>query len=548
MQHHRDSSTSSRFPQRGTGGYLFAAVALLLLAVAVYGRVSGYGYLVTDDPKYITGNHWVRAGLTWEGVSWAFRTTYFSNWHPLTWLSLMLDTELFGADPRPRHLVNLALHWLNAVLLFAIGCRLLRAFWPALFMAALFVVHPLHAESVAWLAERKDLLCALFYFAAVLYYLSYAKRPNGTGLVVLIVLQALALMAKPMAVSLPLVLLLLDLFVVNRLDPVRLVRPRGWRQTELRAVVEKLPLLLLVAASMAITLAAQHDAMRTLQVLPLPDRFTNALISYTVYLRQLVMPVELAFFYPLVKPDVVADVLPALLLLGLVLLLAMRLRGHGLVLFGLGWFFLALVPVIGIVQVGAQAHADRYAYIPAAGVYLVVAYGLARLAPRLRVLPVLAACLVCFYAVLGWVQVGYWASSESLWARTAEVSGNSRDVRIGLFEAYLQSGKLAAAEIQARALLEEHPGNFSGYFAMGLLSGKKQEPAAAEYWFRQSLARRGDDASALFNLGNALAAQGRTAAAARSWRRALQLDPALRGARYNLMRMEQDVKQEFDAS
>jgi len=395
--------------------------ALVLAVAAVFGQTLGFDFVDLDDPEYVYENVELQRGLTADGVLWAFTTTQSGNWHPLTWLSLTADYALYGLNPRGYHLTNVLLHAASAVLLFLVLRRMTGDLWPSAFTAAVFAVHPLHVESVAWVAERKDVLSGLFFMATLAAYAGYAGRPfSFLRYASVIILFALGLMAKPMLVTLPFVLLLLDYWPLRRI---------AWR-----SVLEKLPLLALSAASCVVTYLVQGVSLQPLQV-PFDLRVQNALVSYAAYMRQSFCPCNLAAFYayPLGGVPTWKVVGAWLLLVGVTGWAAARRRQCPWAPVGWFWFLGMLVPVIGLVQVGQQAMADRYAYLPQIGLTIVVAWGAKRAAAlHPRCAPALAVAGVSAVLALGasaWRQTTHWRDQDALRGRIARCTAD--DARTG---------------------------------------------------------------------------------------------------------------------
>src|SRR5438093_6677457 len=365
---------------------LLVCSLLVTVTLAAYGRVWQLGFVDYDDPGYVFENPHVLAGLGRSGLAWAFTTTTESNWHPLTWLSLMLDATIGGADPHLYHATNLLLHVANTLLLFLVLSRMTGFLWRSAFVAALFAVHPLHVESVAWVAERKDVLSTLLWLLTIAAHVRYAARPSLGRYAAVFSALALGLMAKPMLVSLPLVLLLLDYWPLGRWGTDAGANVAGGSKARERGLLgrgrgrwslmlEKVPLFALAVASSVATLVAQTEAVQPLGSYPLAGRVANAWVSYIIYIGKMIWPKNLAIFYqyprhalPFWEPAGAA-----------LLLLAVSIAAIGLrrtrPWFAVGWFWfvLTLVPVIGLVQVGSQAMADRYTYVPLIGIFIVVA-------------------------------------------------------------------------------------------------------------------------------------------------------------------------------
>ena len=440
--------------ERGRPSALWVSLALLAAVLILYGRVTGHAFINLDDDEYITQNSRVLDGLTWQGVRWAFTTTSCGNWHPLTWLSHMLDAELYGDRPGGHHLTSVLLHALNAALLFLALLRLTQDLWPSAAVAAFFAVHPLRVESVAWAAERKDVLSGLFFLLTLLAYADYARRRTRGRYSLVFASLALGLMAKPMAVTAPFVLLLLDVWPLGRL---RLVRgPQQGKPLAGPAFLEKLPLVALSAASCTVTLLAQRrgGAVSSLREVPFGARIANAAVSYFSYLRKMFWPHDLAVFYP--HPAVVstgtsaATAVALSLLLLVVSILSLRaVRRRPYVLVGWLWYVGTLLPVIGLVQVGRQSMADRYTYVPMIGVLLVLAWGARDLVgrhPRMRALVVGAGAVALAGSMAAtWAQLGYWRDGIVLYQRALEVTTGDSVIHTNLGATLADRGRYREA-------------------------------------------------------------------------------------------------------
>jgi tetratricopeptide (TPR) repeat protein len=379
---------------------LAVCVALLALTAGAMGAGCWNGFANYDDNDYVTANRQVKAGLSAAGVRWAFTTRHAANWHPLTWLSLQLDATLYGGDSAwGYHLTNLLLHAANVLLLFLALRRLTGAVWRSAAVAALFAVHPAHVESVAWVAERKDVLSGLFWMLTLLAYAWYAERPGWRRYLPVLATFTLGLMAKPMVVTLPCVLLLLDYWPLGRLAGLR---------TAAKRLLEKVPLFALTAAACVVTMAAQKGAMSSLERLPFHERLMNTLAAYTAYLGELFWPARLALLYPHphdgLPPEVTTRAAVILATITGLVFLAWRRR---YLTVGWLWFLGTLVPVIGLVQVGAQSMADRYTYLPYIGLFIALVWGAADLAALLPVS--VRSALAPAALLLGvWVPVALW--------------------------------------------------------------------------------------------------------------------------------------------
>ena len=359
------ASPAARPVERPASTTAFIYVGLAAINIIAFASVRRFEFVDYDDIDYISSNPNVASGLTWDGVRWALTTGYSANWHPLTWMSHMLDVQVFGMNPGAHHVVNLVLHVLSTVLLFGILQRMTGETGKSAFVAALFAVHPLHVESVAWAAERKDVLSTVFFMLTLWAYLYYVRQPSWRRYVGVAACLALGLMAKPMLVTLPILLLLLDVWPLKRPLNVKLV-------------TEKLPLLALSVASSVITVLVQRQggAVMRLDQVPLSLRLANAPIAYVHYIGKMFWPAGLVAMYPLpreIPAFEVAGALAILLAVSVIVARAGRRRPYFVV--GWLWFIIALLPVIGIVQVGAQSSADRYTYMPLIGLFLMIAWG-----------------------------------------------------------------------------------------------------------------------------------------------------------------------------
>jgi hypothetical protein len=412
-------------------------VVLILSTLAAYEPLRHNGFVKWDDGDYVTKNQHVTDGIKPESFLWAFTTSHAVNWHPLTWLSHMLDCELFGLNPFWHHLVNLLFHTANTLLLFWVLRRMTGAIWQSAFVAALFALHPLHVESVAWIAERKDVLSGFFWMLTMVAYVRYTEKPGITKYLLVVLFLGMGLMAKPMLVTLPFVLLLLDYWPLQRLGreyqnekqaftpaETTFIRAREFRVV--RLIVEKAPLFVLVIFSSIATYAAQQKGI---QNVPLDIRIGNAMVSYLGYLNKMIYPSGLAVFYPFgdLSYERVIIYFVHLSLISAAIIYLVR-RGRRYLLVGWLWYLVTLVPVIGFVRVGGQAMADRYTYLPSIGIFIIVAWGAADfLAGRVyRIVPAIVAAAILLAMLLGTrAQVKYWRDSLTLWKRAIDVTSNN---------------------------------------------------------------------------------------------------------------------------
>jgi len=554
---------------------LLVPILLVLAVLAAYGQTLGFDFVNFDDPDYVSENPVVARGLSGEGLRWAFTTHHAQNWHPLTWLSLMLDAQLFGVkSARGFHLTNLLLHALNALLLFWLLRALTGALWRSALVAGFFALHPLHVESVAWIAERKDVLSQAFALGATLCWLRWARGGRSRDYALALALLALGLMTKQMLVTLPLLWLLLDFWPLGRLCAAA-TRRQAAGLARRQALLEKLPALALSVGAIALTLAAQT---RRAALLPLDDRLANAAVAIARYLGKLFWPQPLSALYPHPamaggEPLAAWQVGGALLLIVLLSAAAFRWRRLGWPFVGWFWFLGALVPVLGIVQVGEQAMADRYAYLPFIGLYLALVWGVGawlegpgrRWRDPAAVIAVLAllACLIGTRT-----RAADWRDSVALGESAREVKPVHPKMLYNLGLAYADARRYPEAAGSFAAALAIEPDyakalNNLGqtYEAMGKLEGargayttavlKDPDFALARINLSRLLAKAGDldgaieqrtravaldpdDAAGRNNLGALLAQAGRMEEAVAQFRAALALEPGNAEARRNL--------------
>ena len=554
------------------------AAGLLLGTLALYARVAGHPFIFFDDNRYVTENPTVQAGLTWQGITWAFTTLHVSNWHPLTWFSHMLDVEIFGVNPGAHHVVNVLFHAANAVLVFLLFLRMTGATWRSAFVAALFAVHPTHVESVAWVAERKDVLSTLFGLLAMLVYVGWTRRGGVGRYLGVVALFAASLLSKPMWVTLPFLLLLLDAWPLQRWAgspvPVDPEPPASLRLGLGRLVLEKLPLLGLSIASSAVTVVAQSQggAMVNLD-LGMGARIGNAAVAYVRYVAKTFWPTDLAIYYPHPAgglPTGQAIGAAAVVALATVVAFLAVKRAPWLAL-GWFWFLGTLVPVIGLVQVGAQAMADRYTYVPTIGLHVVVAWGLAGIARRWNLgkgAAAAAGAAILALSAVTWNQVGYWSEHILLFEHALAVEPRS-GVAVGVLSEGMRRAKrydeaLALAQEavalapgtarhmnnlaisyrdlkrfeEAREVLEAavriDPSYPTSWLNLGLVEmdlGRAPQAIAA---YEGALARGAENPSAVGNLAVLYQSTGRFREASLAFERATQLDPSNVAVWWNL--------------
>ncbi len=502
------------------------ALALALATVLVYLPVFQNELVEYDDDYYISQNPNLKLGLSAEGLKWAFTASYGANWYPLTWLSLMLDYELFGFSAPALHGMNLALHVASAVLLLYVLLRMTGSLGASAFVAAIFALHPLHVESVAWAAERKDVLSALFWMLTLWAYARYSEKPAPRRLALVALFLALGLMSKPMLVTLPFVLLLLDVWPLGRLERT----PLG------RLVLEKSPLFALVALSSAVTFFVQRaeGAVQPLQTYPLDVRAANALVAYVAYIGKAFWPARLSPYYP--HPG---DSLPsfqpvaafAALAAATLVALAFARRNDRLRFLPVGWLWYVgtLVPVIGLVQVGQQGMADRYTYLPYIGLSIVVAFGFAELAklvslPRTAFVALGVGSLLAL-AVVASAQVRVWRDSVTLFEHALSVTEENALAHINLGVAYLNRGRLEDAERELEEAIRIHPGAAEAHAALAGVRGKQNRSEEALELYRAALRLDPGSSSTHRELAQQLLTLGDSAQALVHFREASALAP-----------------------
>ncbi len=516
--------------------WIVAAGLLLLVAVA-YAQVRRFEFINYDDPVYVPDNPQVRAGFSLSGIGWAFTTFETANWYPLTWLSLMLDCQLFGPSPGGHHAVNAALHAVNSVLLFIVLRRMTGARWRSTAVAAMFAVHPLHVESVVWIAERKDVLCALFFLFTLLAYQRYAARPSFGRWSLVFLVMALGLMVKSMLVTLPAALLLLDFWPLRR-EGGRMKAEGGREKGEnlrlphspFRLLLEKLPLLALSLAAAAVTLVAQASKGATTMLhdrADLPIRLANAAINSAKYLAMTVCPADLAVYYPYnFHPSTCQAAGAAILLLVLTGGAVWCLHQAPYLAVGWLWYLCTLVPVIGLVQVGSQAMADRYCYIPSIGIFLAFVWAVGDLA-RCRIVlagtggAALAALLIATHH-----QASFWANSERLFRHALTITAENPVACENLGDALLHQGKYPEAEVQFRKVLAmdaEHYRQTPPELAEALEKQGRTDAAVA--CLREAILVNPDNAEAMNKLALLLAPQGHLPEAIALLQEAIRLAP-----------------------
>jgi protein O-mannosyl-transferase len=507
-------------------------VCIFLAAIIwlVFGQTLHHDFVNYDDADYVFKNAQVARGLTLEGIVWAFTHVHSANWHPLTWISHMLDCQFYGLNPGWHHLTNVLLHTATAILLFLVLRQMTGTFWQSAFVAAVFAIHPLRVESVAWVAERKDVLSGLFFMLVLGAYVRYIRAPRAPfryGLVV--VVFALGLMCKPMLVTVPFVLLLLDYWPLDRLATPQ--APRGEQMRILRRLIlEKLPLFGLGLAACIITLFAQRDSMAPVTRISLPLRLANAVVSYTDYLHQMFWPTDLAVLYPwdVARLGASNTVLSIVLLVGISAAIFF-LRRHRYLVTGWVWYLVMLGPVIGILQVGNQARADRYTYLPQIGLYLLLTWGAVELCTGRRYLYALLTGLSSLILV-AWIfcarsQVSYWRDSETLWSHALASTTDNIVAEGNLGKACYDNGKWREAMVCFQNSLRIAPDQAPIHSSLGVLYLEMDRVDESLDHLQKAVEIEPKFADAHYNLGNTYLRMGQAKEALSHYRRALEIEP-----------------------
>jgi len=526
-------------------------ISIFLLAItwAVFGQTFGHQFINYDDPLYVLDNAHVRAGLTWRGIAWAFTHVHSQNWHPLTTISHMLDCQWFGLNPGAHHLVNVFFHSIAAVLLFLLLAQITGGpssprdesvrladrtgdIWLSGFVAAVFAIHPLRVESVAWIAERKDVLSGVFFMLTLIAYVAYTRKQSIGRYLTMSILFACGLMSKPMLITTPIVLLLLDYWPLGRFT----------KSTTSKLVIEKIPLFALSVGSSVATLWAQNFALGSTQFLPLQWRITNALFSYFEYVRQMFWPVDLIPFYvhPENRLELWRLLIAVMVLITLTAMAFVRRRKNPYLIVGWFWYLVMLIPVIGIVQVGLQGHADRYTYLPQIGLYIALVWLIWDLtksclsrrsdsakAERQRkiILSGAGAFVVGTLSILSWKQTAHWRDTETLWRHTLAITPNSDVAHAGLGGILFVRGQIDEAIDHYESALRLRDGNTAAHFGLGRALAAKQKTDAAIFHFQKALSIQPDYIGASNDLGVLFASKGEIKEAIAAWEQSLSFDP-----------------------
>jgi tetratricopeptide (TPR) repeat protein len=502
-------------------------VSLFALTWVVFGQTLRYDFVNYDDPRYVYQNTRITSGISAANVAWAFSHIHSENWHPLTTITHMLDCQLHGLNAGWHHFTNVLLHCLAVVLLFVALERMTGALWRSAFVSAVFAVHPLHVESVAWIAERKDVLSAFFFMLTLLAYLHYTRTPSIGRYLAVALGVALGLMSKPMLVTLPFVLLLLDYWPLERFETHR---SNGGRRL-LQLVLEKIPLIALSAVSSIVTFLAQRGAIGWTEQLPVSARISNALVVYVIYIRQMFWPERLAVFYP--HPEnrlpVLEISLALIVLVGITAAAFVFRKKAPYLITGWLWYLGMLVPVIGLVQVGWQGHADRYTYLPQIGLYIAVTWAVTDLTRSWRfqrvTLGVAALIVVGALSWRCWLQTSYWRDSETLFTHALAVTSNNDVALNNLGIIFLEKGQLDAAISKLEAAIDLRPENGPAHDNLAKAFLKKGRVAEAMVHYRKLVEIDPENVETRNTVGTALIQQGHVKEAVDQWQEVLAIQP-----------------------
>ncbi len=524
-------------PRRTNCFWLIVAICIALAALSwlIFGQTFWHDFINYDDPRYVYENTKITGRLSISGIAWAFTHIHSMNWHPLTTISHMLDCQLYGLKAGWHHFTNVLLHSVAVLLLFLVllqmtgGPSRTGSIWRSAFVAAVFAIHPLRVESVAWIAERKDVLSGVFFMLTVLAYVYYARLPRISRYLVVLLVFACGLMSKPMLVTLPFVLLLLDYWPLDR------IKGQVWKR-----VLEKIPLISLSAVSSIATFLAQKGAVGYTEELPILERLNNAVISYVLYIWQMLWPVNLAVFYPHPENRLpLWEIISSLFLLICVTAVAITLRKQlPYLITGWLWYLGMLVPVIGLVQVGWQGRADRYTYLPQIGLYIAATWTVADLTRLWRhqriILSAAALLTIVVLSWRAWVQTRYWRDSETLFKHALAVTTNNDVAENNLGIVYLRQGNLDEAISLLQAAVDLRPDNSPAHenLAKALLQKGKVTDALSHY--RKLLELQPDNIEVHNIVGTVLIQQGRIRDGVEEWQKVLEIQPDNGNAMSNL--------------
>ncbi|MEA3428021.1 MAG: tetratricopeptide repeat protein [Thermodesulfobacteriota bacterium] len=522
---------------------LTVCLLLILTILITFWQVKNFDFVNFDDQVYVTANPKVQSGLTIDGVVWAFTTFCAGNWHPLTWLSHMLDCELYGLNPMGHHWTSLQIHLTNTLLLFFILQYMTRAIWKSAFVAALFALHPLHVESVAWVSERKDVLSTFFGMLTILAYIRYVKKRNFFRYFLVFILLSLGLMAKPMLVTLPFVLLLLDFWPLERLKYSFYHQSSNFQSLNLsRLIWEKVPFFIPVAISSLLTILAQKEvgALYTFEALPVKVRIANAFVSYASYIIKTIWPQNVAVFYP--HPLGISSLwyvfLAAFAIAGISFFSIRLFKQHPYVAVGWFWYLGTLIPVIGLIQVGAQSMADRYTYIPLTGLFIIAAWGIPDLLKKWhynRIILVIFSIIIIFaFSTRSYFQIGHWKNSTAVFENAIKITNYNWLACNNLGLALMCNGKAEESVFYFKKALRIRPNYLKLYDNLGVALFQLGKLEEALSYYSKALEIDPEHAGIHKHTAMILATQGKLEKALQHYTKALLIDPELADAHYEL--------------
>ena len=521
---------------------------LVVATLAVYWQVLDNDFVIFDDDVYVTENAHVHKGVTFDGLTWAFTSSHSSNWHPLTWISHMIDCQLYGLNPRGHHITSLLFHVANTLLLLLILLRMTGALWQSSFVAALFAIHPLHVESVAWVAERKDVLSTFFMMLTLWAYILYIKKREVKRYLLVVLFFILGLMSKPMLVTLPFILLLLDFWPLGRLSLSHDTRNvvTGQQTNEkmdiFRLVLEKVPLLTLAVVSSVATFIVQErgGAMELLKSYSLQTRIINAFVAYIEYIVNMVWPVELVVLYPHPGNSLPLwkGVVAGLALVLITILVIRKARKIPYLAVGWLWYVVTLIPVIGIVQVGSQAMSDRYTYITLIGLFVIISWGtkdlLSKWLHRKIWLCTLAAIILPVLIVLTWKQVQYWENSNTLFKHTLKHTSNNFLIHNNQGIVLREQGRTEEAIKHYLQAMRSNPDYALAHYNLSNAYAEQGKDKKVIEACKQAIRIKPDYADAHYNLGVAYGGSGKYKEAIEAFKQVIRIDPDYLQAHYNL--------------
>ena len=523
----------------------WVSLFLILSILTVYGQLHDYPFITLDDPTYVKDNPHIRDGMTVKGIYWSLKSVYASNWHPLTWISHMMDVELYGMDAGRHHMTNTIIHILNSLLLLFTLNRFTGRLWPSSVVAALFALHPINVETVAWVAQRKTLLCFFFWLLALRSYYGYVQRPQTGRYVLVLLFFILGMMSKPAIVVFPFILMLLDYWPLARYQSHKSAHKPGMAMGLIgpiaASVKGKIPFFVITVAGCVLTYVVQKSggAVTALDILPLNVRIANALLSYAAYLGKAFWPHNLAILYPYPDAIPVWHLAVSTVLLGFISLWAIKtIRKHPYVIVGWLWYLLILVPVIGIVQVGIQAMADRYASIPLVGIFIILVWGVSDVSSdwdhRKTKLGVLAIIPLLFLMATTWKQAQTWRNSVTVFRQALSVSADNYSALNNMGFAFSSQNRIDDAVKYYSMALRINPDFEDARFNLGVALFLQGKYGAAIEQYTRALQLNPLNAKAYNNLGAAMATMGNESGAVRHYKSALRLDSNYADAHRNL--------------